>query len=103
MIPILLTKSYIEYFKLQENYSEFDAVDNINSVGNGFYNILLMLSAFGLVIGFLLICADLMLGDSKKRSESKRELSGRLILGIVLFAIGAIVQLAYDIGSSFVF
>lgn len=93
-LGILITKSYSEF--ITNNYSEFSLVDNrVTSTGNDFVQILIMLGAFGVVIGIMYSALKLMLGNSMDKAEAKKKIVFETILAIVLFSITSLAIILY--------
>lgn len=98
---MLLSSAVRDFSKFfADNYSEFGAAANIDIVGSGVYHILFIGSVFGLVIGILLICINLMIGSPSTKAESKKRLTWTLVLGTLLFSVGVIVQIVLNISTS---
>ncbi len=76
---------------------------HLNQVLNFFYNALLYIGGFGIVIGLILVAVSFAVGNPRKRQEGKEQLANLLFWGIVLFAMGGISSGLYAIITSLTF
>ena len=96
-----VTKDFGTFFT--NNYSEFDAANNVLIVGNGLYSTLFMIGCFALVLTILIACIGMIMFPSKQRSESKGKLVWAIAIGLFLFCVGNLVQTLLTIGDSLKF
>lgn len=94
-------RDYTTFFST--NNAQFAAQGRVTELGSGGYNLLVIIGAFGLVIGLIITFISIMLGGSKQVAESKGKLLRVVILGVVLFSISGIIAAVFAFGTGLKF
>lgn len=94
---LLLTKTYTEFITNNKNDTLGAQTESAYDVLNQIYSLLLYIGAFGLAIGILLVAISFMNGTAIERVNGKKRLTELCLVGIVMFSLGSLLTIFYEI------
>lgn len=93
--------TYADYFS-DANYHEFaEPMQQVDSVGNSIYHILIMIACFAGVVILMCVGMKMSIGNSKEKASAKDKLISTICVLTAIFALAFLINEVVSIVSGF--